>query len=101
MEKEVVFLALTIATELPVAMFVLGKRHWWRTIAMVMCLNFITHPIAWQLAAEGVPILPLEIVITLVESALLAIVLSTQTRRALLAGCAMNLVSAAIGVLLF
>ena len=101
MEKEVAFLVLTIATEFPVAMFVLGKRDWRRTLLAVMCVNFITHPIAWQLAAEGVPIFPLEVVITLVESALLAIVLRTQPRRAFLAGSAMNIVSAVIGILLF
>lgn len=101
MEKEVAFLVLTIATELPVAMFVLGKRDWRRIIGAVVCVNLITHPIAWRFAAAGAPVFSLEVAITLIESILLAIVFKTQPKRAFLAGCAMNIVSAAIGMLLF
>lgn len=101
MEKEVVFLVLTIAAEFPVAMFVLGKRDWQRILGAAICVNFITHPIAWQLVAEGVSILTLEAVITLTEAVILAAVFRARPRRAFLAGCAMNIVSATIGVLLF
>lgn len=101
MEKEVVFLVLTVAIEFPVAMFILGKHDWRRILPAVICVNFVTHPIAWKLAATGVPVLSLEVAITLIESTLLAIVFRTQPRRAFLAGCAMNIVSAAIGMLLF
>ncbi len=101
MEKEVAFLTLTIAVELPVAMFVLGKQDWQRIVGVVICINLITHPIAWHFAAEGTSILLLEGIVMLLEALILAATLSPYRSRAFLAGCSMNILSATIGVLFF
>ncbi len=106
MEKEVAFLALTIATELPVAMFVFGKRDWRRVILAVVCVNLITHPVAWHLAGSGVSIFTLEIGVAMIEATLLTLTLHPLhlplgRGRVFGAGVAMNVVSAVIGVTLF
>ncbi len=101
MEKEVAFLALTIAIELPVAMIVFQGRDWRRIVITVVSVNMITHPIAWHFAAMGTSILFLEIIITAFESIILALLFSRDRFRAVIAGIAMNSVSAAIGIIFF
>ncbi len=101
MEKEIVFLVLTIAAELPVAMVVLGKGDWRRIAIAVVLVNMVTHPIAWQLYANGMPIVPIEIGVTVIESIVLATLFSAHRSRALATGIAMNIVSAMIGVIFF
>lgn len=101
MEKEVAFLALTIAIELPVAMFVLRKIDWRRLAWIVVCVNMVTHPIAWNLYSNHVPILPIEIGVALIESLVLGMLFSAHRSRAFLAGIAMNTISTLIGIAFF
>ncbi len=101
MEKEVAFLALTIAAELPVAMVVFGKDTWKRVAIAVVLLNIVTHPIAWHFALNGTPIIPIEIIVTLAESSILATLFSEYRSRAFAAGISMNIVSALIGIMFF
>lgn len=101
MEKEVAFLALTIATELPVAMVVLGKRNWQYILLAVICVNFITHPIAWHFVTRGSSWFAVEAMVTATEAMLFFAIFPLTRRRAVAVGITMNIASALIGVVFF
>ncbi len=98
--EEIVFLALTIAIELPVAIALLRRHIPWKRVAIVVvCVNMITHPIGWYVISAGGSWGAVEIGVTIFEALVFAGMFSSRL-RAVIAACVMNGISAALGALL-
>lgn len=100
--EEVKFLILTILIELPVALVLLRGADWRRVVLLVMSVNLISHPIAWQLIINfGFSWLAVETGVAVFEGGVLALMLAKNRDRGFLTGIVMNVVTAAIGFMLF
>ncbi|MBP7005626.1 hypothetical protein KBB27_00685 [Patescibacteria group bacterium] len=98
--EEIIFLLATIVIESATALFMMRKIPIRRILFVVLCVNLITHPIAWFFRSSGVSWLSVEIVVTSVEMLFLSVLFSEIRFRAALTACAMNGVSAFTGWLL-
>jgi hypothetical protein len=99
--EEIVFLGLTIAVELPIALVIMKFKQWQRVALAVLFVNMFTHPIAWFLAMDGFEIFTIEVGVVLTEMLVFALLFVSARTRMLLAAFLMNTVSALIGVAFF
>ena len=101
MQEEIVFLALTIAVEAPIAFAFLRKSPWQLFLLAIVCVNMVTHPIAWYFAMNGASLLLVEVCVTLAESIIFATLFTQSRAKAIGAAVVMNVVSAMIGIIFF
>ncbi len=99
--EEIAFLLLTIAIELPIAMVFLQKADWKRGCLVLLFMNMISHPIAWQLVSARVPWLTVEIGVTVFEGVIFALFFPRTRLRAALGAISANVVSALVGKIFF
>lgn len=100
--EEVVFLLLTIAIELPIALWLLRRADWRRVILVVVGVNMISHPIIWQLIYfHGLNWFAAEVGVAIFEGLVLALMMPKIRARAFLTGVFMNLGSASVGLIFF
>lgn len=99
--EEIIFLALTVAVELPMALIVMPKSSWKRVGWVVLCINMVTHPIAWSLSSAGVPWLRVEAGVIVVEIIAFTVLFPASRKRAATAAGLMNALSAGIGAIFF
>lgn len=100
-------LALTLLVEVPayvLAVTVAAPVNRWRLVATTVVVNLLTHPPLWWVLAGSGPARPLafaaaEVLVCLVEGALLAVVLRLRWSVALAAAVAANAASVLVGVL--
>ena len=98
--EEIIFLLFTIAVETPVAIAFLQRP--WRKIAMAaVCVSMMTHPIAWELSAQRIPLLLIESGVVIVEAAIFGLVFPNMRKKAAFTAVVMNATSAVVGVLFF
>lgn len=98
--EEIIFLLATIIIESAAALFMMRKISIRRILFVVVCVNLITHPIAWFFRSSGVSWLSVEIAVTSVEMLLLSALFSERRFRAASTGFVMNAISALVGWLL-
>ena len=98
--EEIKYLLLTIVIEAPVALVFLRTENWQRVFFIVVCVNLISHPIAWQLVAHGYSWWAVEALVAIFEGLVLAFIFTTNRYRAGLAGLIMNAVSALVGLII-
>ena len=98
--EEVKYLIFTILIELPVAAVVTGGKEWRWVLFATVCVNFITHPIAWYAVSSGASWTAVEGAVIVAEAVMLAWFFPKTRARAALAACAMNVVSALVGRIL-
>lgn len=98
--EEIIFLLATIVIESATALFMMRKIPIRRILFVVVCVNLITHPIAWFFRSSGVSWLSVEMGVTSVEMLLLGALFSETRFRAAFTGLVMNAVSALVGWLL-
>lgn len=100
--EEIKFLILTILVELPVALLLLKKEDWRRVVLVVIGVNMVSHPIAWQLIeVYWFDWLLVEIGVAVFEGLTLAVVFSGRKSTAFFTGLLMNIVTALIGYFIF
>ena len=100
--QELAFLLLTIAIELPVALLCLRGEPIWRLVLVVVSMNLISHPIAWQLLFRyNFNWFAVEVSVAVFEGLVLAALIPKMRERAFFTGFAMNVITAAIGYLFF
>ncbi len=95
--EEIAFLLSTILIELPIAAWLLRRADWKHVLVIVVCVNMITHPIAWQLLMHGANWYVLEAGVAATEMLIFARAFPAVRRRAVLAALTINITSAAIG----
>ncbi|MDO8583995.1 MAG: hypothetical protein Q7R83_02330 [bacterium] len=100
MEKEIIYLALTIAIEAVVAILCMPWGMAFRILYAVVAVNLISHPLAWYWYGRGGPWLLVEICVTIFELLVFVLLFPRFDRRAMLTAVAMNVVSAGCGLLL-
>ena len=99
--EELKFLALTILVESSISsLYLRGETTFKKILFATLCVNLISHPIAWYFFSGGVPWLTVEICVTLFEMIAFAILFPKFRWKAVIAACAMNIVSALIGLIL-
>jgi len=99
--QELVFLLLTIAIEAPIALLLLYQKESWKRVLLAsIFVNMISHPIAWFLVMHGSSWLFVEVLVALLEATLFALVFPRSRQRAAIAAVIMNLVSAAVGLII-
>ncbi len=104
MEEEIRFLLLTIVIELPIILLIARKAlqlSWWRIAYLVVCINLVTHPLAWYLILERIGWLPTEIIVTLFEALVFMMFFPKKRTRVFAALVLANMTSALIGLFLF
>lgn len=100
--EELKFLTLTILFELPVALALLWREPRWRLVLVVVSMNLISHPLAWQLLfTYHLNWFAVEFGVALFEGAILAFTLPQKRGQAFFTGLTMNIVTAAIGYIFF
>lgn len=99
--EEISLLLLTIAIELPVAMVFLPAKLRSRAVPVVICMNMVTHPLAWQAVSHGALWWIVEAVVTITEMLIFSWLFSSIRYRAALAAFGANIATATIGLLFF
>ena len=95
--EEIKYLLLTILIETPVALLLLRKQPWQRVLFAAVCVNCVSHPIAWQFVLHGASWWSVEIGVALFEGVVFAFLFTSVRVRAGLVGVFMNVVSATVG----
>ena len=99
--EEIKFLLLTIATEAPVALLLLWRREpLLKVLLASVCVNMITHPLAWFAAVHGANWYVVEFLVALTEATIFSWLFPKSISRAMFAAVAMNVISAVIGLLI-
>jgi hypothetical protein len=99
--EEIRLLLLTIAIELPVAMVFLPSKLRMRAIPVVICMNMVTHPLAWQAVSFGVSWWLVEGAVAIAEALIFAGLFPSIRVRAAVTALGANIVTAAIGFFFF
>ncbi len=99
--EEIRFLLYTIAIELPIAIVFLPKVDRKKGCFVVLLVNMITHPIAWQLVSARVSWEVVEVGVALFEAGIFALFFPTVRIRAAMGAVTANVVTAFIGKVLF
>lgn len=100
--EEIKFLIFTIIVELPVAWLFLRREDWRRVVLVVVGVNMISHPIAWQLILSfHFSWLLVEFSVATFEVLVFAAIFKDRRLLAALAAVSMNIFSAAIGYIFF
>lgn len=96
--EELVYLAFTIAVELPIALLLLGTAHRQRVCLAVVGANMVTHPIIWWLLfTHHVNWFVAEGAVALFEGCVLLLLFPKHRLLAAFTGVFMNVVTALIG----
>ena len=98
--EELKFLTLTILVESMISsLYLRGETTFKRILFATVCVNLISHPIAWYFFSGGASWLSVEICVTIFEMIAFAILFPKFRWKAVAAACAMNIVSALIGLM--
>lgn len=98
--EEVAYLFLTILIEIPIALILLRQEQWQRVVVAAVCVNMMSHPIAWAFVTHGFSWWTVEGFVALFEGSIFALLFPARRYRAGLTAVVMNGVSALIGLLI-
>jgi len=99
METYAFALALTIAIELPILLVFAPRALRQRTLLDVPLVNLVTHALGWLAVQDGgLPWLPVELSVALVEFVVYARITKLPIGRAAAAAATANTISATLGL---
>jgi hypothetical protein len=99
-------LLLTLAVEVPLyvaALVLLRLAPLWRATALALLVNLLTHPVLWSALGDRPPVLRIaaaEVLVWLVEAALLSLALRRRPALVALVAAGTNAASILVGALI-